>query len=157
MSHCYFSTATIIEQVSILYAPSTIAVTALLVSFSLLKVPCDQLLETMPLCCFLNAQNPFFECDKGEDEQGEPLSANAKFLDHDSCIAEFERMDALRSLHRPCTPAPGGLTIASSPEASVFVHNATNVPACSPVSVATQLNSPVSTVRSTPGSSARRL
>ena len=130
-----------------LYAPSTIAITALLVSFSLLKIPCDQLLETMPLCCFVNSQNPFYECDRGMDEQEEPLSPNAQFLDHDSCIAEFERMETLRSLHRPCTPAPGGLAASSSSTADGGT-TVLETAVCSPVSVATQLNSPVSSIRS---------
>lgn len=99
---------------SLLYAPSTIAITALLLSFSLLKIPCSKLLNALPLFCFLSPANPFFECDEGMAQDGRPLSPNARFLDHERCIAEFQKMEVMRNYQRSASPAPGTSSTSST-------------------------------------------
>jgi hypothetical protein len=141
------------EPTSILYASSTIAISAILVSFSLLKVPCEPWLNSLPVYFFVNEENPFFECAlcAPEDE----VTGNAKFLDHWSCIATFENMELMRKhRRRPSAPVPGAVPEgqqAASPEKSsagskggdeaVQTADESLFPP-SPVSVADQLATP---------------
>lgn len=109
------------DPACVLYAPCTIALTALLVSFSLLKIPCTEWLDSIPMYFFINAENPFFECSLGFHEDGQPVSSAALFLDHDSCIAAFEKMHYLRSYPRSFTP-PAAAVAPSGASNNSLVH-----------------------------------
>lgn len=149
------------EPASLLYAPSTIAITALLLSFSLLKIPCGSLLRSLPLCCFLSPDNPFFDCSvpgqvtcpNGEVE--EPSSPNSRFLDYESCIAAFQSMEVMRNYtyQRAATPLPPRAE-TPSPSGDGAAAGCGGLGA-SPVSVATQLESPCPSPRSKSRSSPR--
>ena len=82
-----------LESDSMLYAPSTIAVSALLISFSILKIPCEDWLSSIPLYLFVNEQNPFFESGYGHC-----VGKKSKFLDQDVCIATMIKIPFLRAL-----------------------------------------------------------
>lgn len=90
-----------------MYAPSTIALSALLISFSHYKVPCGAWVNSIPMYFFINEENPFFQCMQGLDESGAPLCPTALFLDHESCIAAFERMHNLRRSPVPSSNSSG--------------------------------------------------
>ena len=110
-----------LDPACVLYAPCTVALTALLVSFSLLKIPCTEWLDSIPMYFFINAENPFFDCSLGVDEDGRPVGSAALFLDHDSCIAAFEKMHYLRSYPRSFTP-PAAAVAPSGASNQPLVH-----------------------------------
>lgn len=75
----------------LLYAPSTVAISALLISFSVHHLPCATWLNCIPDCCLPSAENPLF--------RGDP-----SLLDIDSCILSFERMPMLRAHYASKSP-----------------------------------------------------
>ena len=70
---------------SMLYAPSTIAISALLISFSMIHVNCVKWLDSIPDFCLPNNNSSIFP----------QVSAQAVFLDIDSCILAFEKIPSL--------------------------------------------------------------
>jgi len=122
------------ESEYVLYAPSTIAISALMISFSQLKVPCNDWLHAIPMYFFANDENPFFGCCGNDDNnnnnhtsatlvqqtppvlpRGTAVNARALFLDQDECINAFQRMPHLRrSAAAPCSVSP--VSIADGPQ-----------------------------------------
>jgi len=78
------------EPEFLLFAPSTIALTALVVSFSLHHVDCTAWLDSIPDFCLPKDTNPLF--------LSQPNSLNL-----DQCLLSFEKMPMLRALalHSP--------------------------------------------------------
>ena len=66
------------EPSSLLYAPSTIAISALILSFSIMHVDCSDLLSSIP--------NFFFHAPKSSDK---------RFYDIDSCLIHFRGLNAI--------------------------------------------------------------
>lgn len=83
----------------------------MLISFSILKFPCTNWLNSIPLYFFINDKNPFFDCNllvnnttncgnADSDINSSNSSKNVKslFLDQEKCIASLEKIPFLRSL-----------------------------------------------------------
>jgi hypothetical protein len=79
----------IIDAASLLFAPSTIAISATVVSLSLLKVNCDKLVNNLPEFLLPNSSFPFF------------LEADGKsqYLDMNSCMKAMERLPYIRATY----------------------------------------------------------
>lgn len=75
------------EPQSILFAPSTIAIAALLVSFSVLNLQCTSWPQSIPAFCLPNNAASIYHAS----------SPQSKFLDIDSCIIAFKQVPMLRS------------------------------------------------------------
>ncbi len=80
----------------LLYAPSTIAISALLISFSLHHLHCTEWLDSIPDFCLPNDNNPFFLSP----------AEGGRYLDIDSCILSFEKIPMLR---HSCSKSPTGI------------------------------------------------
>ena len=74
----YFHLLQSTEPSSLLYAPSTIAISALILSFSILHVDCSDLLSSLP--------NFYFHAPKSSDK---------RFYDIDSCLIHFKGLNAI--------------------------------------------------------------
>ena len=86
LRNCYILLFT--EPSSILYAPSTIAIAALILSFSILHVDCSDLLSSIP--------NFFFHA---------PSSSDKRFYDIDSCLIHFKGLNAIFPRVGYCDPS----------------------------------------------------
>lgn len=76
------------EPSSMLYAPSTIAIAALILSFSILHVDCSDLLSSIP--------NFYFHA---------PSSSDKRFYDIDSCLIHFKGLNAIFPRMGYCDPS----------------------------------------------------
>lgn len=71
--------------------PSTIAISALLIAFSMLQIYCGTWLESIPDFCFPSATNLVF-------------SQSIHYLDLDRCISAFERIPSLKEPQNSSSP-----------------------------------------------------
>lgn len=78
----------VIESDSLLFAPSTIAISALLLSFIERGVDCTAWLRNVPDVCLPGPTNRLFRCDSFDDKH--------RFLDVDKCIQCFQSIIADR-------------------------------------------------------------
>lgn len=84
------------EPEYLLYAPSTIAISALLLSFLHLEINCNEWLKYVPDYCLPTASNPFFS--------SLPSQHKSKLLDVDGCLQCFQSI--IISSTRSSTPLP---------------------------------------------------
>lgn len=82
------------EPDSILFAPSTIAISALLISFSMLQIYCTTWLDSIPDFCLPNAINPVFQVG----------TLKVNYLDLDKCITTFEQIPSLKEQQDSTSP-----------------------------------------------------
>jgi hypothetical protein len=72
---------------SLLFAPSTIAISATVVSLSLLKVHCDKFVDSLPEFLLPNSSFPFFL----------EVDGKSQYLDMNSCMKAMERLPYIRA------------------------------------------------------------
>jgi hypothetical protein len=72
---------------SLLFAPSTIAISAAVVSLSLLKVNCDKFVNSLPEFLLPNSAFPFFL----------EVDGKSQYLDMNSCMKAMERLPYIRT------------------------------------------------------------
>lgn len=71
------------EPSSLLFAPSTIAIAALILSFSILRMDCTDWLRCIPNFCLLVTDNPLYNQD-----------TNMRLFDIDGCLQSFKGVEA---------------------------------------------------------------
>ena len=76
-----------VDGASLLFAPSTIAISSAIVSLSMLRMDCSKLLDSLPDFLLPNRSYPFFL-----ESDGKGL-----YLDLDSCVKSMERLPSFRS------------------------------------------------------------
>ena len=94
-------------SVSMMFAPSTIAICAIILSFSTLRMDCSQWLNCVPDKCFrkLLADND-----------------DSSFIDIDKCLDIFQRLEKVHQMLPKCSSlSPTSVVFASSPCASPTV------------------------------------
>lgn len=78
----------------LLFAPSAIAISALLISFSVLHMPCTSWLKTIPDICLPNNTSSIYPNNSKE----------SRFLDIDRCICCFKKIPFLQSRSKNRSP-----------------------------------------------------
>jgi len=85
------------ESSSLLFAPSTVAIAALILSFSILKMDCSEWLRSIPNFFLPLNDNPMLNS-----------SSDTRLFDIDSCLQSFQKSQIIDSLTN--TPEPKGDT-----------------------------------------------
>lgn len=98
------------DPASLLYAPSTVAVSALIVCLSMLGISCQPFLEKLPEFFFPNGEYKIFTEEEGK----------SAYLHFHECMAAMERLPSVQSIHH-CNSSP--TSIAISP---MTVHDETH-------------------------------
>ena len=96
------------ESTSLLYAPSTIAISAIIVALSVMNVNCESFLDKIPDYFFPGYSNDFFV----ESE----VDQKSKFLDCDACVKALEKVPSMRTTSNTRSPA----SIADAENLHVF-------------------------------------
>ena len=89
-----FSSLLTSEPDYLLFAPSAIAISALLISFSVLHMPCTSWLKTIPDICLPNNTSSIYPNNSKE----------SRFLDIDRCICCFKKIPFLQSRSKNRSP-----------------------------------------------------
>jgi hypothetical protein len=93
-----------LDAASLLFAPSTIAISAVVVSLSLMKMDCSRLLDSLPEFLLPSRAYPFFK-----EEDGKNL-----YLDLNSCVKAIEKLPYVRSTYMTRSPTSIAEVIPSS-------------------------------------------
>lgn len=109
----FLSLVSIIDPASLLFAPSTIAISAIIASLSLLKIGCQPFLQNLPEFFFPNEEFALFSKDEGK----------LPYLNFHPCMSAMEKLPCFRSHN--CNNSP--TSVMTSP--AVNEENASN--ACS--------------------------
>ena len=84
-----------LDGASLLFAPSTIAISAVVVSLSLKKMDCSKLVDSLPEFLLPDRAYPFF------------LEADGKsmYLDINTCVRAMERLPYIRASYMTQSPS----------------------------------------------------
>lgn len=82
------------DGASLLFAPSTIAISAVIMSLSLLRMDCSKLVDSLPEFLLPNRAFPFFL-----EEDGKSM-----YLDVNTCMKAMERLTYIRSTYMTRSP-----------------------------------------------------
>ena len=83
------------EPTSTLFAPSIIAISSLILSFSILKVDCSDWLSNMPNFCLLHSEIP-----------NSAENVDSRYFDIDSCLQNFRNVEEDYPHYRDGTETP---------------------------------------------------
>jgi hypothetical protein len=89
-----FDVMFLLDGASLLFAPSTIAISAVIMSLSLLRMDCSKLVDSLPEFLLPNRAFPFFL-----EEDGKSM-----YLDVNTCMKAMERLTYIRSTYMTRSP-----------------------------------------------------
>lgn len=84
------------EASSLLFAPSTIAISAVIVALSVMNINCEAFLDKVPDYFFPGYSKEFFLEGDGQ---------KIKFLDCDACVKALEKVPSMRTTSNTRSPA----------------------------------------------------